>query len=265
MTEYSTYPIYSTLDVLSHLDDENFIIACSANEELQMICDGKFKPGHQKFFTQLTDYLYIKRSEAYFDKSLLKLKEDNISWKDFYEQIAYFVDNIKNSYLVYLLIAKGYLLPLQIFYKMKPSAFTDQRIANLAAFKGTIEILNWLKGLEIIPDWIAVSSTIENGNVTNLKWLFEQNDIPINIDQDLVNRVAGNGHLEMLKFLKQKGLTPNQNGANLAAGNGRVEVLKWMKENNLPLPNRTGALSAFHNKHSAVVIWLASQNPPIGI
>ena len=38
--------IYATLTAIAALNDSEFEIACSANPELQMICDGTFKPGH---------------------------------------------------------------------------------------------------------------------------------------------------------------------------------------------------------------------------
>ncbi len=95
---FQDLPIYSTLDALAYLDDDNFALACSANEELQMICDGTYKTGHQKFFNQLTNYLYKTRCEAYFDKSLLSFRE-NMSWKEFYERLTYLYQDIKDSYI----------------------------------------------------------------------------------------------------------------------------------------------------------------------
>ncbi len=256
------YPIYSTLDALSHLDDQNFKIACSANEELQMICEGKFKPGHQKYFGQLTDYLYMRRSEAYFDKSLLKFKDDNTSWKDFYEQVSFLVDNIKKRGLVSWLIARGKLLPLQILYKIKPQDIISRSTINWTGVKGTIEMLNWFKENNMLPDENSALSMVQEGNVNNLKW-FQENVGPVEIEQSLVNIAAASGRLEMLKYLFEKGLTPDANGADQAAGNNRVEVLQWMKENNLPLPTRNGVYMATRNANTEVVNWLASQDPPL--
>ncbi len=254
------YPIYSTLDALSHLDDENFVIACSANEELQMICDGKFKPGHQKYFGQLTDYLYMRRSEAYFDKSLIKFKDDSVTWKDFYKQVAYLVDNIKDEDLVYLLIAKKAILPLKILYKIKPFVFIDQTLANRASGYGNVEILDFLKDINLLPNQYGVFEAAGNGNIAILEWM-KNNNIPITNNINVLNSVAANGDLETLKFFYKNGLIPQEVTAIWAAQNYHINILKWMKETNLPLIDLNGFYGkSLTTSYPDVVRWLKSEN-----
>ncbi len=46
--------IYERLNVLAALHDDDFTIASTAESELEMIVNGEFKPGHKKFFGQLS-------------------------------------------------------------------------------------------------------------------------------------------------------------------------------------------------------------------
>ena len=77
--------IYATLTSVAALNDPEFEIACSANPELQIICNGTFKPSHQKQFNHLTDFLYKTRCEFCFDMCLLSFQE-GIYWKEVYER-----------------------------------------------------------------------------------------------------------------------------------------------------------------------------------
>ncbi len=222
MTELSIYP---TLHTLAHLDDKSFQIACSSNEELQMICDGRYKPGHQKFFGQLTDYLYMTRSQALFDNSLLKFQE-GLTWKEFYERATELYENIQNPYIANFMARKGKLMELKILFKIGKAPNKDG--ANWTALNGHVAVLQWMK----------------------------ENSLPLS-DQSGANRTAENGHLDVLQWMKENCLPlPDQSGANWTADDGRLFVLKWMEENALPLPDQTGANWAAHNGHLAVLQWM---------
>ena len=281
-------PIYSRLHALAHLDDESFQIACSSNEELQMICDGLYKPGHQKFFNQLTDYLYMIRSQALFDNSLLKFQE-GLTWKEFYDRLTYLYNNIKSSRIVNAMAEKGKLMELKILFSIGKTP--NQNGANEAAGNDKVEVLKWMKENNLtLPDQSGADWAAHHGRITVLQWMQEadlplpnqeganlaaldkhlevlkwmkENDLPLP-DQDGANYAALNGHVTVLKWMKDNNLLlPNQSGANSAASNGHLEVLKWMKENGLPLPTSYGANYAARYDYNEVVQWLASQNPPI--
>ena len=133
--------IYATLTTIAALDDPEFEIACSAEPELQMICNGTFKPGHKKQFNHLTDFLYKMRCEFYFDKSLLKFQE-GIYWKEFYERLTYLYANINKWNIVNEMAKYGKLIELKILAKI--NKFPDRWGANLAAWKGHLNVLEWL-------------------------------------------------------------------------------------------------------------------------
>ncbi len=256
MTEYSTYPIYSTLDALSHLDDENFAIACSANEELQMICDGKFKHGHQKFFTQLTDYLYKTRCEAYFDKSLIKFKDDSISWKDFYERLTYLYENMKKPKLANEYAKQGKLMELNILSSLSSPIFPDIEGAKLAALEGNLNVLKWMKeqNLQILDIDVRIYAAA-GGKVNILEWM-KDNNFPLPEKLDALNATI-NGHVAVLKWMKENNISSDYQAiGKIALDFKQLNILKWLKENNLPLPNLNNIdldkLS--HNKE--IMIWL---------
>ena len=45
---------------------------------------------------------------------------------------------------------------------------------------------------------------------------------------------AENGHLEVLKWLRENGCPWNEWTCKNAAGNGHLEILKWARENGCP-------------------------------
>ncbi len=284
-----TLPIYSRLHALAHLDDESFQIACSGNEELQMICNGGYKPGHQKFFNQLTDYLYMIRSQALFDKSLLKY-QPGLTWKEFYDRLTELYKNIRDSTIANAMTDKGKLMELKILFSI--GIMPDQNGADRAAMYGDIAVLQWMKENNLsLPDQDGANMAAEYGSLEVLKWM-QENNLPLpnqraaNMaafrdqidvlrwlkDSDLLlpdqhgaNLVAEFGGLEVLNWMKENNLPlPNREGANRAARHGELEVLKWMKQNNLPLPNREGINYAVRNHRDEVLRWLASLTPPHG-
>ena len=254
--------IYARLRALSTLDDLDFEIACSANPELQMICNGTFKPGHQKQFNHLTDFLYMTRSEFLFDKELLKYqKEEGVNWKEFYERMTYLYLNRKYQYLANQMAEKGKLMELKILKKIHK--LPDQHGANLAASNAHLNILQWMKENSLpLPDQWGAIMAIENNHLEILKWINEHD--PSLPNQRAANTAARDGQLEVLKWMKANNLPlPDKQAANKAAFNGHLEVLKWMKENNLPLPDQQGANWAAYYHRRDLLSWLASQNPPI--
>ena len=254
--------IYARLRALSTLDDPDFEIACSANPELQMICNGTFKPGHQKQFNHLTDFLYMIRSEYLFGKELLKYqKEEGLMWKKFYERMTYLYANIKDDEITNTMAINGRLMELKILKEI--NKLPNQEGANLAAWHGHLEVLKWMKENNLpLPDQQGANWAAQNGHLEVLKWM-KENNLPLP-DQYSANWAAQNGHLEVLKWMRENNLVlPDRDGANWAAEYGHLEVLKWMKENNLPFPTQYGAILAAAMDHEEVLSWLASQNPPI--
>ncbi len=256
----NTLPIYPRLHALAHLDDSSFQIACSGDEELQMICDGRYKPGHQKFFNQLTDYLYMTRSQSLFDNSLLKFQE-GLTWKEFYERLTLLYKHIKNPDLAKFMAQDGKLMELKILFSINKAP--DDYGAALAAENSHIDVLQWMKERNLpLTTQGEANRAAYYGDLDVLKFI-EENSLSLP-DQEGANDAASSGHVDVLQWMKENNLPmPNQFGVNWAGAYGRLKVLKWLKENSLLLPNQHGADLAVQNNQKEVVQWLASLTPPI--
>ena len=49
-----------------------------------------------------------------------------------------------------------------------------------------------------------------------------------------------NGHLDILKWLAERNILPDTNGANDTSENGRIDVLKWLAKKSI-LPDLDGS------------------------
>ena len=165
--------IYIRLRVLSTLDDHEFEIASTAESELKMICEGTFKPGNQKQFNHLTNYLYMTRCEYFFDNSLLKYQE-GIHWKEFYERLTYLYDNINNPFIPNNMASNGKLMELKILATI--NKFPNEKGANMAAQYGHLNILKWMKENSLpLPNQQGANWAARNGRLNVLEWLASQN------------------------------------------------------------------------------------------
>jgi hypothetical protein len=136
---------------------------------------------------------------------------------------------------------------------------------NQAAREGRLDLLQWLAGRGVYAHQYIIDDVAENGHLEVLKWLAQTENIYPS--QYGANYAAENGHLGVLKWLAEtKKLYPDQKGTNYAAVEGRLEVLKWLAQ--IPpkgiYPEKFGANSAAANGHLEVLKWLA-QIPPKGI
>jgi len=79
---------------------------------------------------------------------------------------------------------------------------------------------------------------LRNGNVKMgiFKWFLEIRNIDwsgstFSDNTTIMDRAAGYGHLELIKWMHKKGYRCTNRAMNLAAGYGHLEVVKWLYEN----------------------------------
>jgi len=79
-------------------------------------------------------------------------------------------------------------------------------------------------------------------------------------DENIEEAVA-NGHLHVLIWAYEKGLTLTANLAFIAAEYGRIDILIWLKENGCPWNEFTRANAALNN-HLDLLIWARGNEIP---
>ena len=96
-----------------------------------------------------------------------------------------------------------------------------------------------------------------NGNMDIMQWGmdsgYDLNKILNN--RQILNNVARNGHLEVVKLMIQVGVHWDESTFLAAVAGGDLDVLKWMKENGCPM-NHLACASAAAAGHLDVLKWL---------
>ena len=139
------------------------------------------------------------------------------------------------------------------------------------------DILTLLKDINSINVWLTLSfdhyvlkrvldvksiwtcaNAAKNGHLEVLKWLRE-NGCPW--DDWTCLYAAEYGHLEVLKWVRENGCPWDEDTCALAAWNGHLEVLKWARENGCPW-NWLTCASAAQNDHLEVLKWARENRCP---
>ena len=106
---------------------------------------------------------------------------------------------------------------------------TLDRLCNLAAEKGNLELLMWLMeiGCTYNQQELFGSATVR-GHLKVLRWLHEERGWPI--PDDIANKAAFSGHVAILEWLRSIGCSFTTLTCERAAKGGHLEALKWLRE-----------------------------------
>merc|ERR1711934_1185224 len=80
-------------------------------------------------------------------------------------------------------------------------------------------------------------------------------------DEDTCWMAAGEGHLDVLKWLRSEGCPWNVGACNSAAGEGHLECLKWLRSEGCPWDARACAGAALDG-HLDVLQWAIDNGCP---
>ena len=120
-------------------------------------------------------------------------------------------------------------------------------IFNTAAKEGKVEILIWGEDSSYELDTMLTCNTIAdaalNGHLEVVKYL-RLLDIPW--DEETCAYAALNGHLELLKWARTNQCPWNERTCANAAKNGHLELLKWARANQCPWNEWTCAIAAMN-------------------
>jgi hypothetical protein len=152
----------------------------------------------------ISESIYHERCLYWFDNDLLQFKEVNMTWKEFYNRLQSFLINEK-SYVWY--IFHDNLMELKLSYKINPFPITYNDI-YFASYHNSFSVLKWLISLnpDIVLDQLISHVAARNGNLDIVKFLADLSILPDQIGVDLANAY---GYKEIVEFLATKGVYPN--------------------------------------------------------
>ncbi len=118
---------------------------------------------------------------------------------------------------------------------------------NLAVEKGHLEMVKWLQNKEVDSD---ESSSSDSDFISESD--SDSDSDMLEIDDDIIDVAAENGHLDMIKYLKEtKSFEVSQYGLNKAARNGHIKIVEYVEMNNnfmsVKIEQNTIDESAYHN------------------
>jgi len=119
-----------------------------------------------------------------------------------------------------------------------------------AAKEGRLDILIYLDSLGKLPD--RESDTAENGHLDVLKWLKTKGIYYI---ETIVTSASKGGHINILEWVGPEGLPYYRDGGIWAAQKGQVDVLDWYETQGI-LPDVEIANEAAGKGHINVLNWL---------
>lgn len=154
---------------------------------------------------------------------------------------------------------------LDILKHIKNNVFYTEDLLCATIFneniKDNTENLNWLKsnGSTITQIYLEYAAAI--GNLTTMKWLFDNIGYCYLADYSVFEAAAINGNIENMKWLREKGFNWNYKTFTGAALNGNLHNMIWLKENGCPSYEYGDTfLKAVVNGNIENMIWLIENN-----
>ena len=117
----------------------------------------------------------------------------------------------------------------------------DQRDTSLAAKFGRLSVLKNLLQRGHLNKAVVCKNAAEGGHLETLKWAREKK-CPWNTDTCAY--AAKGGHLEALQWARENGCPWGARTCAYAAWGGHLEVLKWARENGCPWSEKTREVAA---------------------
>jgi len=135
---------------------------------------------------------------------------------------------------------------------------------NTAEIEGKLEILIWGEDsgyeLDTVLKWNIIAHAALNGCLEVVKYLRQ---LDISWKKDTLANAAMNGQLEFLKWVRANQCPWDENTcASAGAMNGHLELLKWARVNQCPWDEWTCANAAKKNGHLELLKWARSNGCP---
>ncbi len=155
--------------------------------------------------------------------------------------------------------SKEHIINTRVFDNFITRRHIPEDIADLAARKGIFGLVKYLnnKGLEVGKN--GINEAAGNGHLEMVKYLHKK--FGLEVDQDGIYWAAGHGHLEMVKYLVRElgELSSDQIDIDWTAENGHLEMVKYLhKEFNLKV-GQNGIEWTPGNGHIEMVKYLIKE------
>jgi len=138
----------------------------------------------------------------------------------------------------------------------------DWRTINMAAEQGNLEMVKYCVANECPIDECACACAARNGHLEVLKYLREEAKAPW--DWYTATRAAENGHLHILEYLVERKYDEyDEYACAYAAMNGHLDCLKYLHETAKAPWDSRAVRFAHENKHTECVQYLLDNNCPL--
>ena len=144
-------------------------------------------------------------------------------------------------------------------------------IIHAAARNNHLQLLNWLHESNLLSSPqgqdMIFEEAAKSGHTSILEWAMDV--AGFDVPTYMTNCVASSGNLDVIKYLRSKGLSWDECTFYTAASSGNIELLQYLLENDCPRSDRrgicicTGAVkNNDHEKALEVLQWLHNQSFP---
>lgn len=131
----------------------------------------------------------------------------------------------------------------------------DEWTANNAAFKGNIELLEWLEtNRNILPDFSGADLAVSMNNIEVLDWLAQRGIIPTTEAAREATKV------ETLIWLSSY-YKPTADWAITAISSGNNEILAWLETQGIGYEEISHWIKVRNIKSEEITKWLTANRP----
>ena len=220
---------------------------------------------------QLTTLMWLRDENCPWDLSTLQTaaKAGHKHILELLKESNYF-ENFWTKEILHIAAGKGYVAILKWLKREFPCLF-DESIIETAIEGGDINMLKWLDecfGPPCLWDESCCQVAASFGDLQVLKWLRYINDPPCPWNEfNCCSAAIKEGHLHILKWMKENCSGHNwipPDACQISAANGKLPVLKWLRNEVTPSSpwSESTCASAARGGHYDVLVWLRQENDP---
>jgi len=216
--------------ILLDLDYQSLQAACSTDPYTNKICRDDFfwrqkverDMGYKVMINKLPGMSYREQYRTLIDG----MTEDDAIRNGRLDHLI-LNDHYLNQSDVALAAGYGWINILQ--WAEADGVLIDKRTANEAAAGGRINVLEWLFEKGIYPGDEGFIFAAANSRKNIINWLLNHGITPID-PRRIANKMVIEGNVNMLEWLKFKGMIPDAKAAAWAQINGTKDVVRWLNE-----------------------------------